>query len=519
MKFDKRFLRDNLSGLSLTLIGVLTLGLSLALYQGHRMFPDFALAQTKGLDGPDIDILERQNQAYERIDKAVKPAIVAITSTQVTKVQQSPFLNDPFFRQFFGNQFPQVPREQREHALGSGVIVSPEGYIVTNNHVVAKATDIEVTLSDKRTFKGKVVGTDPSTDVAVIKIDGKDLPTVPFGNSDQIKVGDIVMAFGNPFGQYFTVTRGSVSALNRTNGGIEDLQNFIQTDAAINPGNSGGALVNIHGQVVGINTAILSGNSGPGGEGGSVGIGFAIPSNMAKQVMEDLIKSGKVSRGYLGVHITDLSQDLATQFKVPDTSGALAEDVDAGGPADKAGLKNGDVIRKVNGEPVNDAGQLTLLVTNLAPGSVATLDVIRDGQPLTIKVTLGERPSNLSARNGGGGEGNGGPGGSVQQGTLRGIEVQNLTPSVRDQLSLPANVMGVVISQVDPDSPAGQFGLQEGDVIESINRQPVRNVGDFNRLAAQAKGQTLLRVNRQGNGVFVVISPNGDDGGGDNNNQ
>ncbi len=504
MRFDKRFLRENLGGLSLTLIGILTLGLAFMFYQGDHLFPQFALAQGKSLDGPDIDILERQNQAYERIDKAVTPAIVAIQSTQVIKVQQSPFLNDPFFRQFFGNMFPQVPREQREHALGSGVIVSPDGYIVTNNHVVAKASEIEVDLSDKRSFKGKVVGADPQTDIAVVKIDGTNLPTVSFGNSDQLKVGDIVMAFGNPFGQYFTVTRGSVSALGRSGNGIEGrngIEDFIQTDAAINPGNSGGALVNVHGQVVGINTAILSGNSGPGGEGGFVGIGFAIPSNMAQHVMQDLVKTGKVSRGYLGVEIRGLDDTMAKQFKVPDTAGALVEDVTAGGPADKAGLKNGDVIRKLNGQTIGDAGQLTAQITNLNPGSVATLDILRDGQPMTIKVTLGERPTNLGMQAG------------VQEGTLRGISVQNLTPSMRDQLGLPANVNGVVITEVDPNSPGAQYGLQQGDVIEGINRQPVRNVGDFNRLAAQAKGQTLLRINRQGNGVFVVISP--DEGGGE----
>src|SRR5579862_1150205 len=505
MRFNKRFLRENLGGLSLTLIGVLTLGLSMVLYQGHHMFPGFALAQGKGLEGADIDFLERQNQAYERIDKAVTPAIVAIQSTQVTKVQQNQFMNDPFFRQFFGNIFPQVPREQREKALGSGVIVSPEGYIVTNNHVVAKAAEIEVTLSDKRKFKGKVVGADPSTDVAVIKIDGTNLPTAPFGNSDQIKVGDTVMAFGNPFGQYFTVTRGSVSALGRTGGQIEELEDFIQTDAAINPGNSGGGLVNIHGQVVGINTAILSGNSGPGGEGGSVGIGFAIPSNMAKHIMEDLVKTGKVTRGYLGVQIRDLDDGLAKQFKVPDTGGALAEDITPGGPADKAGLKTGDVIRKLDGNTIPDANQLTAQITNLSPGNVATLDILRDGQPMTLKVTLGERPSNLGAHVG--------VGGGVQEGALRGLEVANLTPALRDQGGIPASVNGVIITQIDPNSPAAQFGLQEGDVIESINRQPVRNVGDFNKLATEAKGQTLLRINRQGNGVFVVITP--DEGGGE----
>ncbi len=502
MGINKRFLRENLGGLSLTLIGILTLGLSFMLYQGNRLYPGFALANEKGLDGPDIEFLERQNQAYERIAKAVTPAIVAIQSTQVTKVQQSPMLNDPFFRQFFGNMFPQVPKEQREHALGSGVIVSPDGYIITNNHVIAKATEISVTLSDKRTYKAKVVGADPQTDVAVIKVDGTSLPTAPFGDSDMIKVGDTVMAFGNPFGQYFTVTRGSVSALGRSGMGIEGFENFIQTDAAINPGNSGGGLVNIHGQVVGINTAILSGNSGPGGEGGSVGIGFAIPSNMAKHIMEDLIKTGKVTRGYLGVQIRGLDDGLAKQFKVPDTAGALAEDLTPGGPAEKAGLKTGDVIRKLNGNTIEDANQLTAMVTNLTPGTVATLDILRDGQPITIKVTLGERPSDLAARVG--------AGGGVEEGALRGISVDNLTPTIRDQAGIPPNVMGVVITQVDPNSPAAQYGLQEGDVIESINRQPVRNVGDFKKLAAQAKGQTLLRINRQGNGVFVVVSPDGD---------
>jgi serine protease Do len=435
---------------------------------------------------------------------------VAIQSTQVIKVQQSPFMMDPFFRQFFGNMLPQfgVPREQREHALGSGVIVSGDGYIVTNNHVVSKATQIEVLLSDKRTFKGKVMGADPQTDIAVIKIDAQNLPVVPFGDSGQMKVGDTVMAFGNPFGQYFTVTRGSVSALGRSLSDPDKFEDFIQTDAAINPGNSGGALVNVRGQVIGINTAIVSGNSGPGGEGSFIGIGFAIPSNTAKHVMEDLIKTGKVSRGYLGVSIRSLDDEgLAKQFKVPDTSGALVNDVTPGGPADKAGIKNGDVIRKLDGKTVRDSGQLTAMVTNMNPGTEVTLDILRDGKPMTIHLTLGERPANLSAT----------PGVSKapSEGALRGITVQNLTPDLRDRLGLPPSVRGIVISELDPASPAVQAGIQPGDVIESINRQPVNSVADFNRLAAEAKGQTLLRINRQGNGIFVVISP-GDSGGDDN---
>ena len=505
----KQFLRENLFGLSLTLIGVVCLTLSGLLYEGHRVFPQFALAEGSGLDGPEIDTLERQNKAYERIAESVTPAIVAIQSTQVIKVQQSPFMMDPFFRQFFGNMLPQfgVPREQREHALGSGVIVSGDGYIVTNNHVVSKATQIEVLLSDKRTFKGKVMGADPQSDIAVIKIDAQNLPVVPFGDSGQMKVGDTVMAFGNPFGQYFTVTRGSVSALGRSLSDPDKFEDFIQTDAAINPGNSGGALVNVRGQVIGINTAIVSGNSGPGGEGSFIGIGFAIPSNTAKHVMEDLIKTGKVSRGYLGVSITSLREDLAKQFKVPDTSGALVNDVTPGGPADKAGIKNGDVIRKLDGKTVGDSGQLTAMVTDMNPGTEVTLDILRDGKPMTIHLTLGERPANLSVTPG--------VGKAPSEGTLRGITVQNLTPDVRDQLGLPPNVRGVVISELDPSSPAAQGGLQPGDVIETINRHPVNSVADFNRLAAEAKGQTLLRINRQGNGIFVVISP-GDSGGDDN---
>jgi serine protease Do len=262
--------------------------------------------------------------------------------------------------------------------------------------------------------------------------------------------------------------------------------------------------VNVRGQVIGINTAIVSGNSGPGGEGSFIGIGFAIPSNTAKHVMEDLIKTGKVSRGYLGVSITSLREDLAKQFKVPDTSGALVNDVTPGGPADKAGIKNGDVVRKLDGRTVQGSGQLIAAVTNMNPGTEVALDILRDGKPMTIHLTLGERPANLSAT--------AGASKAPSEGALRGITVQNLTPDVRDQLGLPPNVRGVVISELDPSSPAAQGGLQPGDIIEGINRHPVNSVTDFNRLAAEAKGQTLLRINRQGNGLFVVITPGDSEG-------
>jgi serine protease Do len=323
-----------------------------------------------------------------------------------------------------------------------------------------------------------------------------------------MKVGDIVMAFGNPFGQYFTVTRGSVSALGRSlsDPGSNKFEDFIQTDAAINPGNSGGALVNVRGQVIGINTAIIPGSGGPGGEGSFIGIGFAIPSNTAKHVMGDLIKTGKVSRGYLGAQIGGLTEALAKQFKVPDLAGALVDDVTKGGPADKAGIKNGDVIRKLNGQTVEDSNQLIAMITDMNPGSEATLDILRDGQPLTIRVTLGERPANLPAAVG--------TGQAPSEGALRGITVQSLTPALRDQLGLPSDVRGVVVTEVDPNSPAAQT-VQQGDVIESINRHAVNTVEDFNRWAAEAKGQTLLRINRQGNGGYVVVTPG--EGGGDDN--
>jgi serine protease Do len=507
---NKQFLKENFLGLSLTLIGVLCLALSAMLYMGHRSFPRFTAASGGALDGADIDLLEQQNKAYERIAQAVTPAIVYIRSEQVVKVQQSPFFMDPFFRQFFGNMFPQFPQEERRHALGSGVIVNPDGYLVTNNHVIQHASTIEVQLRDRRSFKGKVVGADPATDIDVVKINARDLPTAPLGDSSSLRVGDTVMAFGNPYGFNFTVTRGIISALGRpgpVTGETRPLETFIQTDAAINPGNSGGALVNVRGQVIGINTFIVSGNSGPGGEGSFLGLGFAIPSNTVKHVMEDLVKTGKVSRGYLGVRLqpTPLDDKMARQFKLPDTSGALVEDVTPDSPADRAGIKNGDVIRKLDGQKVEDSDQLTSSITSLNPGTTVNLEVFRDGKPMNVKVTLGERPGNLTAQ--------GPTARTPSEGTLRGLSVQNLTPDLRDQFGVPASLRGVVITGVDPNSPAGQVGVQQGVVIQSINRQAVNSVGDFNRLAAEAKGEVLLRIWYNGTGQFIVISPSGGDNG------
>lgn len=503
---SKRFLRNNFLGLSLALIGIVCLALTSAVYFGQRPSSNFILAAGQAVDGPAIDHLEQLNKAYEQVADAVLPTVVNIRTTQVVQASQSPFSSNPMWRQFFGNNPGlALPQEQREHDLGTGVIVSPDGYIITNDHVVfwGKAKDIEVMLSDRRTFKARIVGSDKSSDLAVLKIDAGNLPVAKWGNSGDLRVGDIVMAFGNPFGLNFTLTRGSVSALGRAAVEEDNFDHYIQTDAAINPGNSGGPLVNIRGQVVGINTAILSGDTGPGGEGSFLGIGFAIPSNTVKHVMEDLIRTGKVSRGYLGAQVQGLNPGLAKEFDVPDVSGALVQDVEAGGPAAKAGIKNGDVVRKFNGQPVSDAGSFVSMVTETNPGAEVTLDVLRNGKSVSVKVTLGERPANGSAA----------PAGSAQtsDGLLGGISVQNLTPALRNQLGVPSSVAGVAVTEVDLNSPAAEY-LQEGDVIESVNRQPVRNVEDFNRLAAGAKGQVLLRVNRQGTGMFLVISSNGDSG-------
>jgi serine protease Do len=498
---SKQFLRENLLGLSLTLIGVLCLVLAGILYLGPGRFPQFALAEGQGLEGSDIDALEKQNGAFERIAQTVTPAIVNIRTTQIIKVQQSPFFSDPFFRQFFGDLFGGqlgIPREHREHALGSGVIVSPDGYIVTNNHLIARATEIEVMLADKRVFKAKLVGTDPRTDVAVVKIEGKNLPPAPWGDSSTLRVGATVLAFGNPFGLNFTVTRGIVSAVGRSGLGIEQYEDFIQTDAAINPGNSGGALVNVRGQVVGINTAIVSAGAGPQGGGGSVGVGFAIPANLARHVMESLIKTGKVTRGYLGLAPGDLNAALARQFKVPDIAGVLVQHVDAGSPADKGGVQQGDVVRTYNGQTVDNSDRFRSLVASTDPGTEVTLGILRDGRSLTLKLTLGEQPAGLAG---------GGAGQAPAESTLRGISVQELTPSIREQLGLGPHTRGVVISDLEPDCPAAQQGLQPGDVIESIDRQPVSSVPEFDRLAARATGDVLLRVNRQGTSGFVGISP------------
>ena len=466
---------------------------------------------------PSTKASEISSSFADVIEKA-SPAVVNISSTRVIKAsdqqgqgrgENNPFMNDPFFRQFFGGQGAR-PHDQRESGLGSGIIISPQGYILTNNHVVDKATTLKVTLLDGRQFPAKLVGADPQSDVAVVKIDATNLPTLPFASSSAARVGDLCFAIGNPFGYDHTVTMGIVSAKGRSLEGGGHLQDFIQTDAAINPGNSGGALINAKGELIGMNTAIITGG-GFGGEAGNIGIGFAVPSDMAKRVMDQLIKNGKVSRGYIGVTLQHVTPDLAQQFGLKDIHAAVINDVTPGAPGAKAGLKVGDAITSIDGQSIKDSNDLQIKVTEHAPGSTVALGVVRDGKPMTIKVTLGTRPTaanfgeigkNQEGNNQGEGEnGNAGK-------TSYGITVQALTPDVTQSLQLPPNVHGVVVDSVDSGSPASE-AVTRGDVITAVDRHPVNNVADFQRLMGQANGKSvLLTVNRGGQSAFIVVQPN-----------
>ncbi len=453
---------------------------------------------------------------FASVLKPVLPAVVNIHSSKVVKERQEtmPFFNDPFFQQFFGNQGGgqmQQPQAEREESLGSGVIVTSDGTILTNNHVVEGATDIKVDLADKREFTAKVIGTDSNTDIAVLKINASDLPTMKFGNATDLHVGDIVLAVGDPYGIGETATMGIVSATGRSGLGIEGYEDFIQTDAAINPGNSGGALVNLNGDLVGINTAILSnGGDEMGGQGGNEGIGFAIPINMAHNVMDQLIAHGKVIRGYLGLYPETVSESLATQFGLTQPGGAIAAQVEPDTPAAKAGIKQGDVILQVNGKPVTSANDLRLEISQMAPGTTVNLQVSRDGKIMTIPVTLGTFPEETAS--------NATPGQGAQTSTagLKGVKVQNLTSDLAQQLGLPSSVHGVVITSVDPDSPAAatEPPLDRGCVIEEVNHKPVTTIQTYEQAIAGAGNQPVLLLvyfpgqnGSQGVSQFVVVQP------------
>jgi serine protease Do len=442
-------------------------------------------------------------QSFVDVAKSVKPAVVNIFATrngQSEGTQGTPF-DDPFFRRFFGDEWMkrfEAPKERKERGLGSGVIVDPSGLIITNNHVVNKADEIKVFLSDKREFKAKLVGTDAKTDVAVLKIEAGGLPTVSWADSDKLEVGEFVLAVGNPFGLTQTVTLGIVSALGRS-AGIAEYEDFIQTDAAINPGNSGGALVNVRGELVGINTAIYSQS------GGNMGIGFAVPSNMARSIMDQLVQHGKVVRGWLGVSIQELTPELSSQFGVPkDTKGVLVSDVMDDSPAKKAGFERGDVIVEYDGRPMDSPAHLRNAVAQTFVGKKVTVKVLRDKKPKVIDLTIAEQPKNLAqAGSEEGGES------VAPAGLLSDIEVKELNSDLAGRYGLKGGDHGVVVVRVKPGSAAEEAGVREGDLVLEVNRKSAGTLKAYERLAASLpKDQSvLLLLKRQGRAIYVTLRP------------
>ena len=442
---------------------------------------------------------------FTAVAKAVTPAVVNITS-RATRVREqrgpghrspeefgspSPFGPEGPFR--FGPNMPFGPQEPefRGGGMGSGVIVSPDGYILTNNHVVEGAAELTVTLPDKREFKGKIVGTDPKTDLAVVKIDAKNLPSVKWGDASKLQVGEYVLAIGNPFGLNSTVTLGIVSALGRGQMGITQYEDFIQTDAAINPGNSGGALVNTNGELVGINTAILSRT------GGYQGVGLAVPTSMAEPVFDSIVKTGKVVRGFLGIGIQDVTQDLAKSFSLKEAKGALVSNVAEDSPAEKAGIKQGDVIIGFQGAPIDGAAALQRAVTRMAVGTKVTMKVIRDGHEKELTAMVGEQSETkqvASTHN-------------ASESALAGVEVQSLDRQMARELGIQGMTHGVVVVNVEPESQGERAGLAQGDVIREINRHAVKSVKDYEKIVSGLKKDedALLLINRRGSSLFLTI--------------
>jgi serine protease Do len=463
------------------------------------------------LDDNSVSPLLSLDQAMETLAARVTPAVVNVTVTskvtgshqisdgdddQDGQQQQMPPMFAPGspFGQFFGPQQRQGPAI--EHGLGSGVIISPDGYIVTNNHVIDGAIDIHVTMSNREVYSAKLIGADPLTDLAVIKIDGKNLPSVPWGDSSRLHPGQMVLAFGNPLGFRFTVTRGIISALNRPNPAGGDRHKpgeFIQTDAAINQGNSGGALVNARGELIGINTFIISPS------GAFAGMGFAIPQEIVQHTADTLIRNGKVNHGVMGVTIADVTPDNAKFFQMNKAIGALVSDVSPDSPGSKAGLKTGDVITALNGKEVSDAGELQMEVSQKQAGDTIQLEVARDGKTLNIPVTLAPLEAKGDRQVAQNGEGKG----------RWGLSLGNLTPDLRNQIQLPQNIQGAVIQDVRSGSPADNAQLQPGDVIVSVNRKPTTSASDAaEALKSVPSGQdALVLVWSQGGNSFRVLHP------------
>jgi serine protease Do len=497
--------------------------LTFAFFSGHNSAHAAAVTAAPPLDNSSVAPLVALDDAVEAVAARVTPAVVNVAVTARVSGEETsddasgqnpgqgqgfgglnPQDLPPQFRRFFfGGGQGMNPQPQFEHGIGSGVIISPDGYIITNDHVVDEATQIHVTLNDRRIFSAKLMGVDKLDDLAVIKVDAHDLPTIAWGDSSKLRPGETVLAFGNPFGNFpFTVTRGIVSGLDRPNPYSDDPRkpgDFIQTDAAINPGNSGGPLVDAYGQLVGIDTFIIS-NSGS-----FAGAGFAIPSQMVRASVDQIMKSGTVHHGYLGISINNVTPDNASFFNLPDASGAIVSQVTPDSPAGKAGLESGDVIRSLNGKEIPNSNALQVAVSEMTPGTAVDLSILRNGKPLTLHATVGEysaKGTELAANSGAAGS----------QGGKLGLAVDNLTPDVRQQFKIPDEVHGAAIENVRPGSAAEDAGLTQGDVILSVNRKPVEDAQSCVAAihAAPQDKDILLLVWANGGTTFLVIHPEQD---------
>ena len=442
-----------------------------------------------------------QNSYADVVSRAAPAVITIRADRRVRSPQQFPFLDDPFFRGLFGNRSQQQPREELQRALGSGVIVSADGYILTNHHVVDGAENIKIDMNDGRTLEAKLIGSDPPSDLALLKVNASGLTFMTPGDSDKVRVGDVALAIGNPLGIGQTVTMGIISAKGRATAGpgSGSFEDFLQTDAPINHGNSGGALINTLGELIGINSQIL-----PGENGGNIGIGFAIPSNMAKTVMDQLVKNGKVRRGQLGVSVTRVTSDLAAGLGMPEAKGVIVNSVLAGSGAERAGVRQGDVITAINDAPVSDTNAFRNRVAGNGPGSEVTLTVLRDNKEQKIRATLGEFTEEAAREQN---QNEGGPSSRSGGGKL-GISVEPLTPDVAQELQLKPGTTGVVVNSVDPAGPAVEAGIQRGDVIQEVNRQPIKSADDLRAAIEKSAGKPLLLlINRRGETAFVAVHP------------
>jgi serine protease Do len=480
-----------LVGIAILLTGFLLGGLAfygLAQLTRHRHMPYTS--------APNIPkhVMET-GKAFSEIVATVSPSVVNISTTKVVRSSSEPS-EERFLDLFRPFEESESPRKWKERSLGSGVIVSQEGYIVTNNHVVEKADEIRVTLPDRRTFNGKIVGADSKADVAILRIDAQNLPVLKWGNSDALQVGEFVLAVGSPYGLSNTVTMGIISAVGRANVGIADYEDFIQTDAAINPGNSGGPLVNTHGQLIGINTAIFSRT------GGYQGIGFAVPSNIVRIIMDQLILEGKVTRGWIGVSIQEVTAELAREFGLKKTNGALVSDVTKNSPAAKAGIRRGDIIVQFNGKDISEVSVLRNMVAQSRSGSSVMVKILREGKEVLLNVAIVEMPKEMAEA---------APENTLSENPdskiLAGLSVMDLSREIVRQLGFSKEERGVIVVRVEPGSPADDAELRKGDIIKEMNRKEIKNLGDYHRVSAgiAKDGSVLLFVNRGGKNFYAIL--------------